>query len=123
MKALLCLFLGCLSLTGWTAGTARPKAPAAFPQPATAYDFRKLRREKLGRGVFAFRRTNDVVRVAWRYKSSDPDTIAFNVYRDGRKVNKKPIADVTWFDDRFAWDGKKHVWEVCPLAPSGKIRR
>ena len=30
-------------------------APAAFPQPATAYDFSKLRRERLGRGVVAFR--------------------------------------------------------------------
>ncbi len=95
----------------------------AFPQPATAYDFRKLRREKLGRGVFAFRRTNNVVRVAWRYKSSDPETISFNVYRDGKKVNKNPITDVTWFDDCFAWDGKKHVWEVCPLGKAGKAKR
>ena len=31
------------------------ECPAAFPQPATAYDFSKLQREKLGRGVVAFR--------------------------------------------------------------------
>ena len=123
MKVMLGLLWGCLALTGWTAGAERSKLSPAFPQPATAYDFRKLRRERLGRGVFAFRRTNDVVRVAWRYKSSDPDTIAFNVYRDGYRVNKKPITDVTWFDDRFAWDGQKHVWEVCPLVKSGKVRR
>ena len=105
-----------LASAGFAAEDGRPdatgKSAAAFPQPATAYDMRRLKTERLGRGVFAFRRTNDVVRLAWRYKSSDPDSVAFNVYRDGRKVNPAPIADVTWFDDRFPWDGKAHKWEV-----------
>ena len=85
---------------------------SVFPQPATAYNFAKLQREKIGRGVFAFRVKEDEVRVSWRYLSSDSKTTAFNVYRDGVKLNVTPIADVTWYADKFRWDAKPHVYEV-----------
>ena len=91
-----------------------PKAQTKdFPQPATAYNPKKLRMEKLGRGVCAWRLTNDTVRIGWRYKSSDPTNAAFNVYCDGKKVNSTPVANVTYFDHRFEWDGKDHRYEVA----------
>lgn len=55
--------------------------------------------EKLGRGVVAVRcgAENDSVCVSWRYKSSDPSDIAFNVYCNGKKLNAVPIKDATFF--------------------------
>ncbi|MGN0855534.1 MAG: rhamnogalacturonan lyase [Kiritimatiellia bacterium] len=104
-------------------GTARhgDLSDGVFPQPATAYDHARLQRERMGRGVFAFRAAENRVRVGWRYKSTDPTNIAFNVYRDGAKVNGAPIRDVTCYDDDFAWTGlKPHVYEVRGLRPDGR---
>ena len=42
------------------------ECPAAFPQPATAYDFSKLQREKLGRGGIE-PRTKDVPDGEYRW--------------------------------------------------------
>ena len=87
----------------------------AGPRPATAYDLKRLRREVRGRGVVAYRVAPKTVRVAWRYLSSDPPNAAFNVYRDGRRVNSAPIADVTYFDDAGGADGRNHRYEVRGL--------
>lgn len=65
------------------------------------YDYSKIQREKLGRGVVAVRENPSEVTVSWRYLSSDPDDQAFDVYRDGKKLNSKPITDVTYFKDRY----------------------
>ena len=87
----------------------------AGPCPATAYDLKRLRREVWGRGVVAYRVAPTTVRVAWRYLSSDPPNAAFNVYRDGRRVNSAPVADVTYFDDAGGADGRNHRYEVRGL--------
>ena len=65
----------------------------------SAYDFSKIQMEKLGRGVVAVRENPETVTVSWRYLSSDPENQAFDVYRDGKKINKAPIKDVTYFKD------------------------
>ena len=52
--------------------------------PPTKYDFTKLKREKLGRGVIAIRQDAENVFVTWRYLSKDPRNTSFNVYRDGK---------------------------------------
>ncbi|MDE6117745.1 MAG: hypothetical protein K2G33_09595 [Duncaniella sp.] len=65
------------------------------------YDMTKLQREKLGRGVVAVRESPEKVAVSWRYLSSDPKNIAFNVYRDGKKINKKPITGATFYTDTY----------------------
>lgn len=96
-------------------GTRGNLSSTVFPQPATAYDLTRLRRERMGRGVFAFRVSDDEVRVSWRYKSSDPTNVAFHVYRDNVRLTKTPIADVTWYGDKFKWDGKAHVYEVISV--------
>ena len=88
----------------------------AFPRPATAYSMKRLRREVTGRGVVAYRVAADTVRVAWRYLSLDPADVAFNVYRDGKRVNSAPVVDVTYFDDKGGADGKDHRYEVRGVA-------
>lgn len=71
------------------------------------YDFTKLKREKLNRGVIAIRENSSKVAVSWRYLSSDPMNEAFDVYRDGQKLNKHPLKNTTFFQDSYK--GKETV--------------
>ena len=65
--------------------------PAAFPQPETAYDFSKLQRDKIGRGVVAFRSGEREAIITWRYRMQDPMNLTFNIYRDGQRLNAQPL--------------------------------
>ncbi|WTX67628.1 rhamnogalacturonan lyase [Streptomyces halstedii] len=46
--------------------------------------------EKLDRGVVSVH-TDSGNLVSWRWLGTDPDTVAFNVYRAGTKVNSSPV--------------------------------
>lgn len=83
------------------------------------YDYSRLQREKLGRGVVAFRNTPYDVIVSWRYLSSDPQGVTFNVYRNGKKINRVPVANCTFFRDRTK-DTSAATYEVRPILRSGK---
>lgn len=90
----------------------------AFPQPATDYRLDKMQRERLGRGVYAFRSKEDEVMIGWRYKSSDPEDLAFNIYANGKKLNAEPIRDVTFF--KTPWPGVQTKYEVTGVLSSGR---
>ena len=49
------------------------------------YDYDKLQREDLGRGVVAIRKDASTVCLSWRSLSSDPADTGFNIYRNGRQ--------------------------------------
>ena len=66
------------------------------------YDFSKLKRERLGRGVIAIRENPSTVAVSWRYLSSDPINESFDIYRNDEKINKHPLKDATFFQDAYA---------------------
>lgn len=66
------------------------------------YDFSKMQREHLGRGVVAIRENPSTVVVSWRYLSSDPMNESFDIYRDGKKVNKKPVTAATFYKDVYS---------------------
>lgn len=66
------------------------------------YDFSKLKRERLGRGVIAIRKNPSTVAVSWRYLSSDPMNESFDIYRNDEKINKHPLKDATFFQDTYA---------------------
>ena len=85
----------------------------------TAYDFSQLRMEDLGRGVIAVRQSPAEVFVTWRFLTEDPDNIKFNVFRDGVKVNAKPVAGVTYFVDANASTAAAR-YEVRPASGKGK---
>jgi rhamnogalacturonan endolyase len=55
--------------------------------------------EKLGRGVVAVNQGSGKVYVGWRMLGTDPETIAFNLYRNDTKVNNQPITDSTNYVD------------------------
>jgi len=69
-----------------------------------AYDFQKLKQEDLGRGFVAVREDPQTVHLSWRYLISDPTEIAFDLYRNGGKVNHEPLKNATFFSDRNATD-------------------
>ncbi|WP_440790155.1 rhamnogalacturonan lyase [Pedobacter sp. 22226] len=60
--------------------------------------------EKLGRGLIAVRQNSDSVYIGWRMLGTDPDDIAFNLYRktgNGKavKLNQDPVVKSTNFVD------------------------
>lgn len=85
------------------------------------YDFSKLKMEKLGRGVTAVRESPSKVNISWRYLTQDPESQTFDIYRNGKKINKKPVSESTFFTDSYS--GKEAAeYEVRPSkgAISGK---
>jgi rhamnogalacturonan endolyase len=60
--------------------------------------------ENLDRGIIVIRKANDSVYIGWRILGTEPDEIAFNIYRqsgDGKpvKLNKKPITESTNYEE------------------------
>ena len=64
--------------------------PLSFAQAQPRYDMQHINREQLNRGVVAIRQGNQVV-VSWRTLTSDAVGQAFDVYRNGKKLNSKPL--------------------------------
>ena len=85
-----------------------------FSSAQTNYDFSKLQREKLGRGVVAVRENTQKVAVSWRYLSSDPMETAFNVYRNGKKIAQVPAGTGTFYTDNYSGN-QKVVYTVKPV--------
>ncbi|MGN7986285.1 rhamnogalacturonan lyase [Pedobacter sp. 22226] len=66
--------------------------------------FAQRQMEKLGRGLIAVRQNSDSVYIGWRMLGTDPDDIAFNLYRktgNGKavKLNQDPVVKSTNFVD------------------------
>lgn len=80
----------------------------------TGYNYSKLQREKLNRGVVAIRENPSEVTVSWRYLSSDPIQTGFNVYKDGKKLTDTPVTVSTLFRDKNN-SQKAAVYEVRPV--------
>lgn len=104
----------------WGSMAALLMAAAAVAQPA--YDYAKLQRERLGRGVVVVRENHSDVVVSWRYLSSDPMNTSFHVYRDGRKIAEVPQTAGTFYRDTYT-GAEKAVYTVKPVvdgAETGK---
>jgi len=68
--------------------------------------------EYLNRGVVAVRKSTNEVFVSWRLWGTDPSTIAFNIYRDGVKLNATPITTSTNYLDNISTNGSYTVKTV-----------
>ena len=64
--------------------------PLSFMQAQPRYDMQHINREQLDRGVVAIRQGKQVV-VSWRTLTSDAVGQAFDVYRNGKKLNAQPL--------------------------------
>lgn len=69
--------------------------------------------ENLGRGMVAVNLGGSEVYVGWRLLGTDPNDIAFNLYRDDTKVNSEPITNSTnYVDDNGSTGALYHVRAV-----------
>jgi autotransporter-associated beta strand protein len=68
--------------------------------------------EMLTRGTTAVRTGESSVLVSWRWLATDPDDVAFNVYRDGVLVNATPLNTKTNMVDNTAVNGTYAVKAV-----------
>ena len=81
---------------------ALPLAMLAQPK----YDMKRIQREKLNRGVVATRTKSGKTYVSWRTLSSDKVGEPFDVYRNGEKINQKPLTKGgTFIVDKHPVDG------------------
>jgi rhamnogalacturonan endolyase len=82
--------------------------------------------EALGRGMVAVRQDNNKVYVGWRLLGTDPNTIAFNLYRtvaDGNavKLNDDPIVDSTNYVDMDGIVGPPVGYFVRPVVDGNEL--
>ena len=83
----------------------------AMAQPR--YDFSKLVTERLDRGVVAVRQNDGKVFVSWRILKSDQKGEAFDVYRNGAKLNAQPLTQGgSFYIDEQPLEGEDAVYEV-----------
>ncbi|MGH1559203.1 hypothetical protein ACRAWD_18980 [Caulobacter segnis] len=61
--------------------------------------------ESLDRGVVAVPAKDGGMLVSWRLRGDDPTGAAFNLYKDGRKLNAKPLTGGTDFVDETSGAG------------------
>ena len=54
------------------------------------YNMQQIKREHLNRGVVAFRQDQQVI-VSWRTLTSDATGQPFDIYRNGKKLNREPL--------------------------------
>ena len=93
---------------------------AAITMAQPAYDYSKLQREDLGRGVVAFRESPSDVCLSWRYLSSDATLTSFNIYRDDKKIANVPADAGTFYRDAYNGTGKA-VYEVRPVVDGKEL--
>ena len=93
---------------------------AAITMAQPAYDYSKLQREDLGRGVVAFRESPSDVCLSWRYLSSDATQTSFNIYRDDKKIANVPADAGTFYRDTYDGTGKA-VYEVRPVVDGKEL--
>ena len=55
--------------------------------------------ENLDRGVVAVYRGGSNVYVGWRMLGTEPESVSYNIYRNGTKINSTPVADSTNYLD------------------------
>ena len=75
--------------------------------------------EKLNRGVIAVVSGADSVFVSWRLLATDPENVAFNVYRNNTKLNVKPLTKATCFTDTNG--SVKDFYAVVPVVREKEI--
>lgn len=79
--------------------------------------FAQRQMESLDRGVVAVRTSGDSAFISWRLLGTEPDEIAFNLYRKSGsekpvRLNNKPITENTSFQDGKPDFSKDNAWFV-----------
>jgi hypothetical protein len=99
-KSLLAILLSLLMVFSLVSLPTPSHADSSNAAPARQAEF-------LGRGLVAVL-VDDGVFLSWRYLNTDPNEIAFNVYKNGYKVNAEPISTVTNYLDASGADSSQY---------------
>ena len=86
----------------------------------TAYDYARLKGERLNRGVVAFRTTADSVCIQWRYLPGDPQDVSFEVQRDGNVIGRRGATEPTFFLD-YNPATAATLYQVRPVYKNGLL--
>ena len=86
----------------------------------TAYDYSRLRGERLNRGTVTFRTSPDSVCVQWRYLPSDPQDLSFEVLRDGNVIGRTSATAPTFLMD-YNPVSEEAVYQVRPVYRNGLV--
>ena len=71
----------------------------------TRYDKEQLQKEPLNRGVVALSDNDGHVYISWRTLPTDPAGLSFDIYRNGQRLNSKPLTTGgTFFIDEHPLD-------------------
>ena len=90
--------------------------------------FAQRQMENLTRGIVAVRQADGGVFVSWRLFGTDPDNIAFNVYRIANnavplKINDRPITNATHWIDGKADTNQTSTYFVRPVVNRKELER
>ena len=89
----------------------------------TNYDYSHLSMEKLDRGVIAVRRPDGKVFISWRILRDDKKGEAFDIYRNGEKLNSTSLTEGgSWFIDEHPIEGDA-IYEVRCKKDEGRGKR
>ena len=86
----------------------------------TAYDYSRLRGERLGRGVVAFRTSPDSVCVQWRYLPSEPEDVSFEIFRNGQMIAQCEANAPTFLMD-YNPESVAAEYLVRPVYKNGRV--
>ena len=88
----------------------------------TNYDYSHLSMEKLDRGVIAVRRPDGKVFISWRILRDDKKGEAFDIYRNGEKLNSTSLTEGgSWFIDEHPIEGDA-IYEVRCKKDEGRCK-
>ncbi len=99
------------SALGGCSNEKAPKTEADILYESRPVSLKQM--EELDRGFVAVKKENGMF-LSWRFLGTDDENIKFNVYKNGEKLNKKPIADVTNYTDSSYTSGD--VYTLVPVA-------
>ncbi len=111
--------LRCLGITCCCLAATVSQAAAEAPSSGVALH------ETIDRGVIARPLGEGNVYIGWRLLDSNPEDVAFEVYRQEEggqpvRLTDQPLRETTDFVDKTAPAGKPCVWSVVPLTAEGK---
>jgi hypothetical protein len=95
-------------LIGGVAAAAALAASVLTGLPQTAHAATARQVERLDRGLTSTHTSSGNL-VSWRWLATDPNDVAFNVYRGGTKLNSSPLTTSTNYFDAGAADSAEYT--------------
>jgi hypothetical protein len=79
---------------------------------STVFGQRKM--EYLNRGIVVVRHQQDSVFLSWRLLATDPEQVAFNIYRNQQLQNRQPLTKATCFTAAWTDSLCLHPTDLSP---------